>query len=154
MSTFKIQTLPQQSGMERGIRSEHQAIFRCPITHRALSQLSPDEVPSVNQDIVKGNLFQADGSRVAAILQQEALGTGDRRYIYRLEDGISWLLPALAMVYAQDGSNQAGKDASHTGVRMVPRAPRRASKDMMLCTVRAQSPTTTKLSSSTKPRIA
>jgi ubiquinone/menaquinone biosynthesis C-methylase UbiE/uncharacterized protein YbaR (Trm112 family) len=102
--------------MERGIWSEHLAILRCPITHGALTQLSPDEVTSVNQDIVKGNLFHADGSRVAAMLQQEALGTGDRRYIYRFEDGISWLLPALAMVCAQD-ANISGLDPARREVQ-------------------------------------
>lgn len=101
--------------MERGIRSEHLAILRCPITHGALTQLSPDEITSVNQDIVKGNLFRADGSRVATILQ-EALGTGDRRYIYRLEDGISWLLPALGMGWAQD-ANISGLDAARREVQ-------------------------------------
>lgn len=43
--------------MERGIRSEHLAILRCAITQGALTQLRPDEVTSVNQDIMKGNLF-------------------------------------------------------------------------------------------------
>jgi ubiquinone/menaquinone biosynthesis C-methylase UbiE/uncharacterized protein YbaR (Trm112 family) len=91
-------------------------MLSCPITRGPLTQLSPDEITSVNRDIAKGNLFHADGSRVAAILQQEALGTGDRRYIYRLEDGISWLLPALAMVFAQD-VNVSGLDPTRREVQ-------------------------------------
>jgi ubiquinone/menaquinone biosynthesis C-methylase UbiE len=50
------------------------------------------------------------------MLQQEALGTGDRRYIYRLEDGISWLLPALAMVCARD-ANISGLDPARREVQ-------------------------------------
>ena len=82
--------------------SECATILRCPMSGGSLSLLSAEELCSTNQAIANGKLVHADGSPIAMKLTQSAWGSEDRRYVYRLEDGISSLLPALAIVRAED----------------------------------------------------
>ncbi|HYL98701.1 MAG TPA: hypothetical protein VEZ90_07080, partial [Blastocatellia bacterium] len=88
--------------MTRSVWAECSTLLCCPVSRGALTLLQPDELGSINEAIARDALFHADGSRVTLKLTQFALGASDRRYIYRLEDGIPWLLPALAIVRAED----------------------------------------------------
>jgi uncharacterized protein YbaR (Trm112 family) len=97
--------------MTTSVWSECSTVLCCPVSKGPLTLLRAEELGSINQAMAKGELLLADGSRVAMKLTQFALGSSDRRYIYRLEDGIPWLLPALAIVRAED-AKMTGLDAT------------------------------------------
>lgn len=79
------------------------SILRCPVSRASLTLLRPDELGSINDAIATGTLLHANGSHIGLKLTQ-GLGSHDRRYLYRLEDGICWLLPALAIVRPEDAN--------------------------------------------------
>jgi ubiquinone/menaquinone biosynthesis C-methylase UbiE len=96
--------------------AESAAMFRCPLSGAALSPLSAQELGAVNDAISKRALVHADGSAIAMKLRQAGLGSSDRRFVYRLEDGISWLLPALAIVRPED-AKESSQDADRRAVQ-------------------------------------
>jgi ubiquinone/menaquinone biosynthesis C-methylase UbiE/uncharacterized protein YbaR (Trm112 family) len=102
--------------MATNVWSECAPILRCPVSRGPLTLLRAEELGSINEAIANGKRLHADGSRVAMKLTQLALGSADRRYVYRLEDGISWLLPALAIVWAGD-AKVSGLDANRQMVQ-------------------------------------
>jgi SAM-dependent methyltransferase len=90
----------------------HQAILLCPATRQALSLLNDTEIANTNAAIVAGQLRHA--SAEAHPLQGGALGTPDRKMIYRIEDDIACLLPELAIAANHDGKE---RDRDSTGVQ-------------------------------------
>ena len=66
-------------------------ILRCPVSHKALSELKKDKLGRLNAAIAAGQIKNQEGS----LLQQplsEALVTDDGKRIYPVDDGIPVLL--------------------------------------------------------------
>lgn len=61
--------------------------------------LNPEELAAMNRALAAGEWMHRDGTTVAAPLQL-ALGTANRRLVYRIEDEIIWLLADMAIVPA------------------------------------------------------
>jgi ubiquinone/menaquinone biosynthesis C-methylase UbiE/uncharacterized protein YbaR (Trm112 family) len=74
--------------------------------------LSDDEIGEANSAIVSGFLRHANAD--ARPLTGSALGTPDRKVIYRIEDDIACLLPELAIAAKHDGY---ARDRDSAGVR-------------------------------------
>ena len=80
----------------------HEAILLCPISRQPLSLLSEDEIGEANSAIVGALLRHANAD--ARPLAGGALGTPDRKVIYRIEDDIACLIPELAIAAKHDGN--------------------------------------------------
>jgi SAM-dependent methyltransferase len=93
--------------------SGHEAILRCPTTRQALSLLSESEIAGTNAAIGSGLLRHANAE--ARPLESSALGTPDRKVIYRIEDDVACLLPELAISATHEG--EASRDEDSAGVR-------------------------------------
>lgn len=72
----------------------------CPSTRQPLSLLDARGLQALNAAIAAGGVQRADGSAQAEPLA-EALVTRDRRWIYRVEDGIPVLLAEDAIAAGQ-----------------------------------------------------
>jgi SAM-dependent methyltransferase len=90
----------------------HEAILLCPTSRLPLSLLSDNEIDEANSAIVGGSLRHANAD--ARALAGGALGTPDRKVIYRIEDDIACLLPELAIAATDDGK---ARDRDSDGVR-------------------------------------
>jgi SAM-dependent methyltransferase len=77
-------------------------IFQCPHSRKSLTVLSSSEVEIINRQIANGHRTHHDGSPVKAAPLSLAIATPDRRYIYFIEQDIALLLPALAIVSADE----------------------------------------------------
>ena len=75
------------------------AALRCPITRQPLSLLSSEELDEANQTTGPHMRRHLRGEDLEAPITL-AMGTPDREFVYRIEDGIAWLLPELATVRA------------------------------------------------------
>ena len=73
------------------------AILQCPISQGALSRLSPGELIVVKMELEDGRRRHRDGTSSQVALAA-GLATADRRFVYRIENDILWLLPALSLV--------------------------------------------------------
>jgi ubiquinone/menaquinone biosynthesis C-methylase UbiE/uncharacterized protein YbaR (Trm112 family) len=83
----------QKSAFRDGVTD----ILRCPITHRPLRQLAPHELDDINRLILTGQILHPDGSAVRECLHA-GLVSATGRFVYRIDNGIFVLLPALAIV--------------------------------------------------------
>jgi SAM-dependent methyltransferase len=90
----------------------HEAILICPISRQPLSLLSDAEIGEANSAIVSAFLRHANAD--ARPLAGGALGTPDRKVIYRIEDDIACLIPELAIAAKHDGN---ARDRDSAGVR-------------------------------------
>jgi ubiquinone/menaquinone biosynthesis C-methylase UbiE/uncharacterized protein YbaR (Trm112 family) len=73
------------------------SILKCPITGNELRLLQADEIGSLNERIVKGEVVQTDGKTFTEALVQ-GLVTTDQAYIYPILKDIVLLLKDLALV--------------------------------------------------------
>ena len=76
-------------------------LLRCPVTREPLTLLEPEELAVMNRALAAGEWRHRDGSNVAEPLSL-ALGTADRRLVYRIEDEIIWLLADMAILPAAE----------------------------------------------------
>jgi SAM-dependent methyltransferase/uncharacterized protein YbaR (Trm112 family) len=90
-------------------------ILRCPITGGALHELSGQELGSLNNRIAARSVYHDDGSAVEKTLKA-ALQSADRRYVYRIDDGIVVLLPALAIVTRSPEASLNGRAPPRQGL--------------------------------------
>ncbi len=74
----------------------HESLFRCPVSGLPLRAATADELHVLNTDIESRTRMCQGGTPVASRLLA-ALCTSDLRYVYRVQDGIYWLLPGLAI---------------------------------------------------------
>jgi len=75
-------------------------ILCCPTSKQPLALLGSAELAALNAAIAAGGVSRADGSPQADALG-EGLVTRDRKWIYRVEDGIPVLLADEALDTAQ-----------------------------------------------------
>ena len=75
-------------------------ILCCPTTRQPLSLLDSQGLDALNRAIAAGSVKRADDSPQTTPLR-EALLTGDRKTVYRVDDGIPVLLAEEAIATAQ-----------------------------------------------------
>ncbi len=83
-------------------------ILRCPITGGSLSELSDQELWSLNNRIATRSVYHGDGSAVEKPLKA-ALQSAEGRYVYRIDNGVLVMLPALAIVTRQHDPSLDGR---------------------------------------------
>ncbi len=98
--------------MANEVWAGHEAILLCPTSRQPLSLLSANEIDEANSAIVGASLRHANAD--ARPLAGGALGTPDRKVIYRIEEDIACLLPELAIAANHDGK---ARDRDSAGVR-------------------------------------
>jgi SAM-dependent methyltransferase/uncharacterized protein YbaR (Trm112 family) len=85
-----------------------QDILRCPVTKLALKEMTDERLNQLNRRILGHELRHLDGTGVARPLTQ-ALESEDGRFAYIVEDGISMLLAAFAIVLKPGLEDQPGQ---------------------------------------------
>jgi uncharacterized protein YbaR (Trm112 family) len=75
-------------------------ILACPATRQPLVVLDAAGLDAMNRAIAAGAVKRADGNAQTEALR-EALITQDRKWVYRIDDGIPVLLIEEGMSYAQ-----------------------------------------------------
>lgn len=86
----------------------HESLFRCPISGMPLRVATAGELHVLNTDIESRTRMCQDGTPVASKLEA-ALCTSDLRHVYRVEEGIYWLLPGLAITAAAESRPLDGR---------------------------------------------
>ena len=81
----------------QSLNEELLKVLSCPWTREKLSLLNDEELRSVNQKIADGQCKQKSGDAVSNSLEA-ALRNEGFNLVYRMEDGISDLLPDNAIV--------------------------------------------------------
>ena len=66
-------------------------ILRCPVTKQQVFPLSLEQLDILNNEIISGNILQADGNAVIAQIQN-ALITENKNRIYRIDKNIPIML--------------------------------------------------------------
>jgi SAM-dependent methyltransferase len=95
------------------LQRQHDLLFRCPLPSEPLRAATAEEVGRINLEIQSGRRVCHDGTLVSRPVR-EALCTADLRYFYRVEDGVYWMLPSLAIkpagetVTVNEGPEKAG----------------------------------------------
>lgn len=89
-------------------------ILCCPISQQPLDHLDSNQEKLIREELAKGKRRNRDGTEVQKPLNQFLISK-DGRYVYRGEDGIWWLLPALAIVRMED----VKKDDKVSGEKLV-----------------------------------
>jgi len=74
-----------------------QDILRCPVTKLGLKAMTDEQLNQLNRRILSHELRHLDGTSVQRPLTQ-ALESEDGRFAYIIEDGITMLLAAFAIV--------------------------------------------------------
>ena len=72
----------------------------CPQTRQPLALLDDRSRQALNDEVAAGGVVRGDGTAQAEPLR-EALVTRDRRFVYRVDDGIPVLLAEEAIATAQ-----------------------------------------------------
>lgn len=80
--------------------------MRCPITRQRLTLLSKSETETIDREVEAWKRLHRGGAEVLGRLTA-AIGTEDRRFVYRVEDDIVWMVPELAVVPAEESNADA-----------------------------------------------
>jgi uncharacterized protein YbaR (Trm112 family) len=78
------------------LKKELLAILCCPVTKAPVEILPADKLALVNDQIARGRIKNVDGSVTDQPIE-EALITGDKKTIYRIDEGIPVMLADLGI---------------------------------------------------------